>query len=212
MANPVKATPTQKFVPVKEIRDGVAILKNNSLVSVLMASSLNFALKSGDEQTGVLMQFQNFLNSLDFPVEIVVQSRKADIKPYLRLLEERLSKQTNELLRVQNYEYIKFVQSFVEQIDIMKKSFYVVVPYNPALVDTTSLPSIITGKKNDENISMERFEEFRTQLEQRISMVEQGLNRSGIRTLVLGTEELIELFYHTLNPTDSAGSAPVNEQ
>ena len=209
MASPVKATPAQNFVPVKEIRDGVAILKDNSLCSVLMASSLNFALKSADEQTGTLLQFQNFLNSLDFPVQIIVQSRKADIKPYLQLLEERLSKQTNELLRIQNFEYIKFIQSFVEQVDIMKKSFYIVVPYNPALVDTTSVTSLISGKKTDANISMERFEEFRTQLGQRLSIVEQGLNRAGVRTLALGTEELIELFYHTFNPTDSSGSVPV---
>jgi type IV secretory pathway VirB4 component len=204
-----KATPTQNFVPVKEIRDGVAVLKDNSLCAILMSSSLNFALKSGDEQTGTLMQFQNFLNSLDFPIQIVIQSRKADIRPYIMSLEERLKVQTNELLRVQNYEYIKFVQSFVEQVDIMKKSFYVVIPYNPALVDSTSVSSLIAGKKADSSLTIERFEEFRSQLQQRVSVVEQGLGRCGIRSLPLGTEELIELFYHTMNPSDITSSAPV---
>jgi type IV secretory pathway VirB4 component len=210
MAEPLKAPATQNFVPVKEIRDGVVILKNNSLCAVLLASSQNFALKSGDEQTGVLMQFQNFLNSLDFPVQIVVQSRKADIRPYIQMLEERLKTQTNELLRVQNYEYIRFVQSFVEQVDIMKKSFFVVVPYNPAIADTTSITSLVKGKSTDDQLTLERFEEFRTQLNQRLAIVESGLNRSGIRTLALGTDELIELFYHTLNPADATSNAPVS--
>ena len=210
MANPVKASPTQDFVPVKEIRDGVVILKNNSLCAVLLASSQNFALKSGDEQTGVLLQFQNFLNSLDFPTQILVQSRKADIRPYLMMLEERLKQQTNELLRIQNYEYIRFVESFVQEVDIMKKSFFVVVPYNPAIVDTTSLGSLVKGQKADAIITAERFEEFRGQLNQRLAVVESGLNRSGIRTIALGSEELIELFYHTLNPADTTSSAPVS--
>jgi hypothetical protein len=91
----------------------------------------------------------------------------------------------------------------------MKKTFFVVVPYNPALVDTTSVGSLIGGKKADSTITLERFEEFRQQLNQRIGVVESGLNRSGIRTLPLGTEELIELFYHTLNPSDANSSAPV---
>ncbi len=210
MADPVKATATQNFVPVKEIRDGVVILKNNSICAVLLASSLNFALKSGDEQTGTLLQFQNFLNSLDFPTQILIQSRKADIRPYLMMLEERLKQQSNELLRVQNYEYIRFVQSFVEEVDIMKKSFFVVVPYNPAVVDATSITSLVTGKKVDETLTMERFEEWRSQLNQRLAVVESGLNRCGIRTLPLGTEELIELFYHTMNPADVTSSAPIN--
>ena len=210
MVKTAKATPTQNFVPVKEIRDGVVVLKNNSLCAVLMASSLNFALKSGDEQTGTLLQFQNFLNSLDFSVEILVQSRKEDIRPYLMMLEERLKAQTNELLRVQNYEYIRFIQSFVEQVDIMKKSFYVVVPYSPAIVDSGAITSIIKPSKSDNTMTLERFEEYRTQLGQRLGVVEQGLGRCGIRSLALGTEELIELFYHTLNPADITGSAPVD--
>ena len=211
MADPIKATPTQNFVPVKEIRDGVVVLKNNSICAVLLASSQNFALKSGDEQSGVLLQFQNFLNSLDFQVQILVQSRKADIRPYINMLEERLKQQTNELLRVQNFEYIRFVQSFVNEVDIMKKSFFVVVPYNPAIVDSSSISSLVGGKQGSETITLERFEEFRSQLSQRVSVVESGLNRSGIRTLPLGTDELIELFYHTLNPADLTSSAPVVE-
>jgi type IV secretory pathway VirB4 component len=211
MASPIKATPTQNFVPIKEIRDGVVILKDNSICAVLLASSQNFALKSDDEQTGVLLQFQNFLNSLDFPTQILVQSRKADIRPYINMLQERLKQQTNELLRVQNYEYIKFVQSFVSEVDIMKKSFFVVVPYDPAIVDSSTLSSLVTGKQGADAITLERFEEFRTQLSQRVAVVESGLNRSGIRTLPLGTEELIELYYHTLNPADVTSSAPVVE-
>lgn len=211
MANPVKATPAQNFVPVKEIRDGVVILKNNSICAVLLASSQNFALKSGDEQSGVLLQFQDFLNSLDFSCQIIIQSRRADIRPYIATLQERLKQQSNELLRVQNFEYIRFVQSFVEEVEIMKKTFFVVVPYNPAIADTGAIGSLIKGKSEEETLTVERFEEFRSQLGQRVAVVESGLNRSGIRTLPLGTEELIELFYHTFNPGDVNSSAPITQ-
>ena len=99
MAKPPKAT--QDFVPIKEVRDGVIILKDNSLRAILMTSSLNFALKSEDHQNAIIGQFQNFLNSLDFSVQLFIESRKLDIRPYLALLEERYTKQTTDLMKIQ---------------------------------------------------------------------------------------------------------------
>src|SRR5437762_3399374 len=124
---------TQSFVPVQEVRSGVIILKDGSYRGILMCSSLNFALKSEDEQKAIIGGFQNFLNTIDFSVEIVVHSRKTDIRPYLALLDERTGAQTNELMRVQLREYINFIRNFIEGSDIMTKTFYVVVPYSAAL-------------------------------------------------------------------------------
>src|SRR3989344_377981 len=105
---------TQDFVPVREVRDGIIVLKDGSLRAILLASSLNFALKSEDEQTAFIVQFQNFLNSLDFSCQIFVQSRMLDIRPYIATLEEQFKKQMDDLMRIQIREYIGFVKSFTE--------------------------------------------------------------------------------------------------
>src|SRR4051812_44355900 len=129
MANtPVQAKAAQDFVPMKEVRDGIIVLKDGSLRTIVMSSSVNFALKSEDNQTAIIAQFQDFLNSLDFSVQIFIQSRKLNIKPYLELLQERYNSQTSELMRIQTREYIEFIRSFTESTNIMTKSFFVVVP------------------------------------------------------------------------------------
>lgn len=196
---------TQQFVPIKEVRDGVVVLKNGSLRMVLMASSLNFALKSAEEQQAIILQFQNFLNSLDFSVEFYIQSRRLDIRPYIALLEDRKKEQVNDLIKIQTREYIEFIKNFTESVDIMTKSFFIVIPYERSIVKKEKgLGSRLLGlegkKKESKEAGLEVFEELRTQLEQRAGIVEQGLIRSGVRVVPLGTEEIIELFYQIFNP------------
>src|SRR3989338_1550241 len=133
---------TQDFVPIKEVRDGVVVLKNGSMRAVLMCSSVNFALKAQDMQEAIVLQFQSFLNSLDFSIQIFIQSRRLDIRPYVTLLEEREKKQTIELLKIQTREYIGFIKNFTENTSIMSKTFFVVVPYTPAILNAKSSPSL----------------------------------------------------------------------
>jgi hypothetical protein len=200
----LNAKTTQEFVPIKEIRQGVIILKDDSLRAVVIASSLNFALKSADEQQSIIFQFQNFLNSLDFSVQIFMQSRKLDIRPYIALLEGRLKEQVDDLMKIQTREYIEFVKNFTENSNIMTKTFFVVVPYSPATIKGGV--SGVFGKKNNDTEGEKKladFEENRSQLEQRVSVVTQGLVRCGIRTVQLGTEEIVELFYKIFNPGDT---------
>src|SRR5665213_584765 len=123
---------TQSFVPVKEVRNGVVLLKDGGYRGILMSSSLNFALKSEDEQKGIIGGFQTFLNTLDFTVQIVVHSRKMDIRPYLELLQSRLEVQSTELMRLQLREYMAFIENLIEGSAIMTKMFYVIVPFAPA--------------------------------------------------------------------------------
>ncbi len=201
---------TQDFVPIKEVRDGIVILKDGGMRSIIMASSLNFALKSSDEQKSIIFQFQNFLNSLDFSVQIFVQSKKLDIKPYLALLEERYKEQITELMKIQTREYIEFIRTFTENTNIMTKSFFVVIPYSPSVLNTNNnvvvkLMGRTPKEKTPENA--DNFDENRSQLEQRVSVVEQGLVRCGIRVVGLGTEEIVELFYKIFNPGD--GEKPI---
>lgn len=193
---------SQEFVPIKEIRDGVIVLKDGSLRLVIMASSLNIALKSEDEQKAILLQFQNFLNSLDFSVQFFIQSRKLDIRPYLALLEEREKEQETDLMKTQVSEYIEFIKKFTETTSIMTKAFFVVVPYGGGVLREGGAFSKLVpfGKKPTKESRTEAFEEERTQLEQRATVVTQGLASSGIRAIPLGTEELVELFYKIFNP------------
>ncbi len=212
MAQSTKAT--QEFIPIKEVRNGVVVLKNGTLCIVLMASSVNFALKSADEQQSILLQFQNFLNSIEFSIQIFVQSRELDIRPYLLLLEERYKAQTADLMRIQIREYIGFIKNFTENANIMSKSFFIVIPYSPPTIAAGKggIPSFLSSKKEagarrgDDN-----FEEQRTQLEQRVSVVEQGLVRTGIRTVELGTEEVIELYYKMFNPGELEKPIALNQ-
>lgn len=192
----------QAFVPVKEVRNGVIILKDGGYRGVLMCSSVNFALKSEDEQQAIVGGFQNFLNTLDFSVEIVVHSRKMDIRPYLALLSERMEAQSTELMRLQLREYIQFIRGFMDSTSIMTKVFYLVVPYSPAIgseVVSSSMAFLGQKKTGQASFGGSNFEDDRVQLEQRMALAAGGLASSGLRAVPLGTEEVIELLYRSFN-------------
>jgi hypothetical protein len=191
---------TQAFVPVQEVRNGVVILKDGGYRGILICSSVNFSLKSEDEQRAIVSGFQNFINTLDFTVQIVVHSRKMDIRPYIQFLQSRMTEQSTELLRLQLREYIAFIENFIEGSDIMTKMFYVVVPYSPGGIGKAAQSFGIGKKKNSvEEEDALSFEEHRLQLEQRIALVAGGLSTSGLRAVPLNTEEIIELLYRSFN-------------
>ena len=202
----VKAKATQEFVPIKEVRDGIVILKDGSMRALLMASSINLALKAQDEQQAIIGQFQNFLNSLEFTVQFFIESRDLDIRPYIALLEERYAQELDDLMKIQIREYIAFIKDFTERANIMSKNFFIVVPYDPALIvrggglSGTIGSFFPSGGGSATALTNEQFEQYRTQLEQRVSVIELGLVRTGVRIVPLGTEEVIELFYKLFNP------------
>jgi|SRR3989344_5708309 len=203
---------TQHFIPIKDIRDGVVVMKNGSLRMLLMVSSINFALKSEEEQTAILLQYQNFLNSLDFSAQIFVQSRLLDINPYLEVLTKRIDEQTIDLLRIQTREYVQFIRNFTSSVNIMAKNFFVVVPYFPPILNTQTgiLSKIIPGRSEETPNIEERFEQSKLQLEQRGLIIEQNLASIGLRTARVGTEALVELFYKVFNPGQR--DAPVSSE
>ncbi|OGG76449.1 hypothetical protein A2950_02320 [Candidatus Kaiserbacteria bacterium RIFCSPLOWO2_01_FULL_55_19] len=193
---------TQQFVPVKEIRNGVIILKDGSYRGVLICSSINFGLKSTDEQHAITLGFQSFLNTLDFSIQILINSRRMDLRPYLALLEEKSAEQKTELMRVQLHEYIEFVRSFTDQANIMTKSFYVIVPYAPRFSAAAASAGFLHRKSAATNTAAAEstFAEDQAQLEQRLTLVGAGLAGIGVRAVSLGTEEEIELLYRAFNP------------
>lgn len=204
---------TQEFIPIKEIRDGIVVLRDGSLRAVLLASAINIALKSAEEQQAVIMQFQGFLNSLEFPIQISVESRRYDIKPYLTTLENRIGEQTEELLRLQTREYIEFIKWFTDSVSIMSKKFYVVVPYTGSTFNQSSeskglLEKFFPSKGGSFNEQTAQFEEQRSQLEQRVAIVQGGLSRFGVRSEQLNTQQVIEVFYNMFNPGESHRNIP----
>ncbi|OGG85569.1 hypothetical protein A2392_02225 [Candidatus Kaiserbacteria bacterium RIFOXYB1_FULL_46_14] len=211
---PEKNNTTQNFVPLRDIKDNVVILKNGQMNMVLLASSINFALKSVDEQEAILRQFQAFLNTIDFSLQFYIQSRRLDIQPYLDTLAARESKQDNDLMRIQLREYMQFVKTFTTEVDVMSKSFFIVIPYTPVTANIQSsigsFKELLGGQKNvyfdDKN-----FAEHKLQLQQRTALVEQGLSAIGVRTILLQSEELVELYYHIFNPSEAGNLAPSNK-
>jgi len=193
--NMAKAS-TQQFLEVKEIKQGVVVLKNKALRGVIMVSSLNFALKSQDEQNAIIYQFQSFLNSLDFPLQTVVQSRKLNITGYLDKLKDLEKEQKNELLKIQTAEYRNFIEELIVGSSIMSKNFFVIVPFTS--IEIPGITSKGSGKTIDD-----QFQRAKSQLWQRMEFVSMGLRRCGLKCIPLNTTELIELFWSLHHPEEA---------
>ena len=193
---------TQSFLEFKEVKEGVIILKNKALRGILMVSSINFALKSEEEQNAIVFQFQSFSNSLDFSCQIAVQSRRLNITGYFEKLKELEQKQKNELLKVQIGEYRKFVQGMVAEGVIMTKQFFITVPYT--LGEMSGGKGGFRGAKAQVSaMTDEVFERCRNQLYQRMEFVAIGLRRCGLSIVPLTTPEIIELLWSWHHPKEA---------
>ncbi len=191
------APSVQEKIDIADIKDGVVILKDKTLRAVLMTSSVNFALKSTEEQDALTFHFQGFL------IQILVTSRKFDITSYLEILDQKKKEQTSELLRIQTSEYIDFIRSLTDLANIITESFYVVVPLAPIESRETGILGKfkeILGQKKTTSEEKQSFEELKTQLWQRVGYVSSGLENIGVRSSILNTNELIELYYRLYNP------------
>ncbi len=193
-------TSTQQIIEIYQIKEGVIILKNKALRGVLMVSSINFALKSEEEQNATIFQFQNFLNSLDFSIEIVMQSKRLNITGYLEKLKELEAKEKNELLKIQIAEYQKFIRELIRGGAIMSKQFFVIVPFS--LIELPKLTAEETKQKTT-SLTEEKFQRARTQLWQRMEFAALGLRRCGLQSIPLNTTELIELFWSSYHPEEA---------
>lgn len=205
------AAAAQEFLPIDAIRDGIVALKGGQGYRViLMVSSLNFALKSEEEQDALVFAYENFLNALDFPLQFVIQSRRLNVRPYLDALAEREKEETNELLKVQIGEYAEFVKSFVELTSIVSKTFFAAVPLTPSVAERSGgimrrLSALFGGGAKTAPAADEgEFAQWKSQLLQRVDAVAGGLKRLGLRVVPLDTEELVELFYGLYNPSESS--------
>jgi hypothetical protein len=195
---------SQKYVDVEEIKNDLMILKNGSLRAVVAVSSINFDLKSSDEQDAIIIGYQNFLNALDFPTQTMIVSKNLDIEPYLADLDKRRKTQKNSLIKMQIAEYINFVKNLTEISDIMTKSFYIVIPFYPVENREEGFFDKISAMVNQRQRILENaelLETYKNQLWQRVGQVKTGLTSLGIKTAILNTEEIVELLYSSYNPS-----------
>ena len=183
---------THQIIDVKEIKENIAILKDGGLRMVMMVSSINFGLKSQDEQQAIIERFQDLVNSLDYTIQILVQSRQLDISEYMAFLKEQGEKQTNELLKIQAVEYTGFIEELVKLTNVMSKFFYVIVPL-------TSVSVNIKGSTDPKKQDLD-FESKKNQLLRRVDQVRSLLGAMGLKTIPLEREELGELLYTSYNP------------
>lgn len=203
LAGGKKGVSVQRYLDIAEIRDDVAILKDKSLRAVLAVSSINFALKGEEEQNAIISGYAQFLNTLEYPVQIVIQSRKLNIDEYLGRLKVAEKQQTGDLLRMQITDYISFVRELVELGEIMSKRFYVVVQYSPISDRRKSFVSrLVEVLTPASSVALKgaHFTQYKEALLQRVSRVQSGLASLGLKVQMLDTQALIELYYRAYNP------------
>lgn len=212
-----KAPPSQEILNIEEIREGVIILKDGTLRAILMATGINFALRSEEEKEALIYGFQDFLNSLDFPVQFIIQSRKVDAKEYLAELIHYEERAPNDLMRLQVSEYMKFIKDLVSSTNIMGKAFYLVVPFDPRTgtkaqraAGSLNIVKNYFGAKKAVKFDSQKFIIYRDQLLERARFVQINLRRIEVNSVILETEALLELFWTLYNPGE--GDAPALPQ
>jgi len=197
---------TQQYLDIAEIKDDTVVMKDGTLRAVLLVSSINFALKSEDEQNAVIDSYVRFLNNLDFTLQIVIQSRELDIDNYLEYLKNKEKEQTNKLLKIQTADYIQYIQELTSLGKIMNKRFFVIVTYNPltdkrknffSLLGEAFRPATVIKLKE------KTFSRYQEMLSRRVDSVVGGLESMGVSVARLDTQSLIELYYKTYNPETS---------
>lgn len=203
LAKTKPAASTQQYLDIAEVRDDAVILRNGSIRAVLLVSSVNFALKGEDEQNALIYAYINFLNSLEFPLQILIQSRNLNIDGYLLKLANLEKEQTNELLRMQIADYQAFLKELLELGQIMTKKFYVIVPYSGVTEQKRKFWERLTDvffAAKAIKMSEKHYINYREELQKRVDFVRSGLSSVELASVQLGTQSLLELFYNTYNP------------
>ncbi len=204
---------TKELVSIADIKDSIILLKNGSLRAIIEVSAVNFELRSEEEQTGILQNFQRFLNSIDFPLQMITNSRQLNMDEYLKTIDAVAESATNELLKIQAIEYSKFVKELLELSNIMTKHFYVVLPFYVYETPSKSgifesVKSMLGSAKTVQQIKPEQLETYRTQLMQRAELILDGLIGIGLKARLMEGQEINNLYYGLYNPGEKTTISP----
>ena len=195
----------QNQMDIADVKKGVIVLKDSSLRAVLAVSSINFDLKSEGEQEAIIISYQNFLNTLDFPIQIMISSKRFDVDPYLEMLEKREKMEEKELLKNQINDYVLFIKELTQVGNIMSTLFYIIIPFYPIETKEGGLLEKISASVNPRKTiyqKRETFETYKNQLFQRVEQIKESLSGIGLKIVLLETNELVELFYNSYNPSE----------
>ena len=205
-----KGSSTQSMLPIGEIRNNCVVLKNGGIRGIVKVSTINLNLKSEEEQNATIIAYQQFLNTIEFPIQICIQSRKVDLDPYFNLLSQQEKEIENPLLKSQTRDYMEYLKKISEYSDIMEKKFFVVVPADPLRKEGKQnfLSQFVENMSPNDSLEKvkKRYTEFKSLsslLQKRVDIVSGGLERCGLRTQRLKSSELINLYYQSYNPTIS---------
>lgn len=196
--------PTQQLIEIAGIKDGIVILKNGGYRMILQVTAVNFDLKSEQEQNSLVFQYQSFLNSLHFPIQIVVRSKRLDLEPYLKKIKSIAANQSNDLINLLATDYVGYVEKLIGLANIMKKSFYVVVPHDPVNLKQLNFLDRVFKKKgmafDHIKVAEADYKSYTDTLRERANVIAGGLGTMGLHCVQLSSQELIELFYEVYNP------------
>ncbi len=204
---------TQQYLDILEIKDDTVVIKDGTLRAVLSVSSINFALKSEDEQNAIISSYVSFLNNISTPIQIVIQSRDLNVDKYIEYLRGKEKKQTNKLLKIQTAEYIEYIKELVSIGKIMNKKFFVVIPYSPFSDKHKSFFLQLSEAFKPANViklKEAKFLKYKESLSRRVESVSSALFSLGVDVKQLNTQELIELYYETYNPETAKNQHLVN--
>lgn len=200
----MEAASTQQYLKISQIRDNTVILTSGELRQVIEASSVNFSLKSTQEQNAIIGSYQGFLNSLQFPIQIVMHSRRLDLGPYIGKMEKLFEEQQNPLIRIQTADYIDFIKRLITIANIMDKKFYVIVPYLTALIPSSASGGLFSlRQKGHVRLSDEKFNKAKAELDDRTRVIQSGLGSVSLRAETLNTQQLVELYYGLYNQEEA---------
>jgi type IV secretory pathway VirB4 component len=190
---------TQDHLEILDVRDNVVILKNGSACSVLQTNAVNFDLLSESEQDALIFAYASLLNSLTFPIQIVIRSKRLDISSYLERLQVARESQNNPRLQRRIDSYTGFIKDLIAKNNVLDKRFYVIIPFAELKIGSLNPTQVLFGKKRLNFDKWQVLERAKTQLAPKQDQIIRALARLGIKTKVLGTQELVELFYDAYN-------------
>jgi hypothetical protein len=204
VADQSQVASTQDHLDILDIRDDIVILKSGNAVTVLQTNAVNFDLLSESEQDALIFAYASLLNSLTFPIQVIVRSKRMDISSYLERLEEAREAQTNSRLQKQIVRYAEFVKDLIAKNNVLDKRFYIVIPYSELKVGSLAPTQFLLGKKRISFDKWDILQKAKTQLAPKQDQIIRQLSRLGIKAKVLSTQEMVELFYDIYNPNTSA--------
>jgi len=205
---------TQSILPIVDIKDNIVITETGEMKVVLKTNGINFDLYDDKEKQQIIFAFQTFLNSLDFPIQILIQSRPVNIDPYIQKLRELSIRQPSEALKIETYEYIRFIEDLSKLGTLMDKFFYVIINYMPPVQSPQTIWQKLASllKPKPQIVVIHNFEKAKREIFERVKVVASNLSGLGLEVVQLTTPELIELFFSSYNPGSRLRSGEVLEE